>query len=180
MANYYHGEFCNGCGISQESNWPNKEFTGLVLDKINNDKNHTIKDNKVNDFQLLCKSCNNIKNPVSKPEDPDVLQMTQSEKKNMNFEKPLIEWIIAMLNDGKKVTWDFVVSEGSQLFDGSPETIERRYYKKWFKPEAISSPVALDVDENKKTIVVFRKREKSKIALDIDPHTPTPSIPEKT
>ena len=79
VAEHQGGEYCAGCGISKDSNWPNKTFTGLRIDKINNDGNHTIGDNTVKDFKLLCISCNRIKNPVQIPKDQET---TQSEATN--------------------------------------------------------------------------------------------------
>lgn len=174
VANYQYGEYCKGCGISAESNWNNKDFTGLVLDKINNDGSHTIKDNVVSDFQLLCISCNRIKNPSRKP---DESVQTQSEKTNQRAEKPLIEWALIEVKKRKSFTWASLVSEGSLEFDVSPETIERRYYKKYFAPECVKSPLALAVDKYETTVVVLRERE-SKPNLDIDTTTPTPLLRE--
>lgn len=172
VADFYHGEYCRGCGISSESNWKGREFTGLRIDKINNDGNHTIKDNDVTDFQLLCVSCNRVKNPVKKPSERE---MTSSEETNRRAEKPLMEWLMQRLRDNQKTSWKFFVSEGSYLYDISPETIERRYYKKYFV--APSAPFGLDMDERQETIIVLKKREdKPKSNLDIDPHTPTPFL----
>lgn len=180
VANKQHGEYCCGCGISHDSVGFSRHNESvpkrlLILDKINNDGNHTIKDNTVDDFQLLCYSCNKIKNPSKKPFDGE---MTQSERTNVRAEKPLIEWALIQVKERKTFTWDSLVSEGSLEFDVSPETIERRYYKKYFKPECVKSPLALAMNEREKTIVVLRARE-SKVNLDIDTRTPTPSLPKK-
>ncbi len=173
VANRQHGEYCAGCGISHDSkNFVDSEgnlrIVNLVLDKINNDGNHTIKDNVVSDFQLLCISCNRMKNPSRKPDDS---VQTQSEKTNQRAEKPLIEWALIQVKERKSFTWASLISEGSLEFDISPETIERRYYKKYFAPECIKSPLSLAVNEREQTIVVLRARE-SKSNLDIDTHTP--------
>jgi hypothetical protein len=72
-------------------------------------------------------------------------------------------------------TWRSLISEGSLEFDISPETIERRYYTKYFAPECVKSPLALAVGDNEKDIVVLRGRE-SKVNLDIDTHTPPPLL----
>jgi len=167
------GEFCKGCGISVNSNWKNKKIKMLVIDKINNNGNHSITDNTVSDFQLLCTGCNRIKNPSKKPED---LEQTQSEKTNRRAEKPLMEWVMAMLRSGKTVTWKYIVSEGSYKFDISPETIQRRYYKKYFAPECESSPFAMHTDLLGETTVYLKNMDNPKVNLDIDPITPTPLI----
>jgi len=175
IANKQHGEFCLGCGISKDSNWKNKKFTGLVLDKINNNGNHTIADNTVNDFQLLCISCNHIKNPIKDPNTD--LEMTQSEKTNKRAEKPLMEWLMSLLRSGKIIKWSWFVAEGSFKFDISPETIERRYLKKYFQSD--SSPFEFDLDTWQQTIIILKNRDNPKTQLDINPHTPTPSILKK-
>ena len=168
VADLQYGEYCKGCGISSDSKWNDRKFTGLVLDKINNDGNHTIKDNVVTDFQLLCISCNRIKNPSKKP---DESVMTKSEQTNRRAEKSLVEWAIIQVKIRKSFTWASLISEGSLEFDISPETIERRYYKKYFAPESIRSPLALAVGDHEKTIVVLRERE-AKSNLDIDTLAP--------
>ena len=47
VAEHQHGEYCNGCEISKDSNWKNHPFTELRVDKINNDWNYAIDDNNV-------------------------------------------------------------------------------------------------------------------------------------
>ena len=171
VANYQNGEYCKGCGKSYDSKSFSNKFNGLVIDKINNDHDHTIKNNKVEDFQLLCRSCNMIKNPVRKP---DESEMTTSEKTNRRAEKPLMEWLMKKLRNGEKILWSYFVAEGSYKFDISPETIERRYYKKYFLAE--SSPFALDIDQLENTYIILKMMDKPNLHLDIDPHTPTPSL----
>ena len=173
VAERQHGEYCNGCGISIESIWKNRQFSGLIVDKINNDGNHNICDNKVDDFQLLCRTCNNIKNPTGSK--PIVREMSESESTNRRAEKPLMEWLYDMISKGEQVTWNFFVAEGSFKFDISPETIDRRYYKKYF--EAPSAPFELKHDmEIGKDIIVFKAREGKHVVLDFDTHTPTISL----
>lgn len=173
VAEKQHGEYCLGCGISKDSKWKNKTFTGLRVDKINNDGNHTISDNSVNDFQLLCISCNRIKNPIHEPNTD--LEMTQSERTNKRAEKPLMEWLYSMLKEGKSIKWSWFVAEGSFKFDISPETIERRYMKKYFQSD--SSPFEFDLDHWDQTIIILKNLDNPKINLDIDTHTPTPLEP---
>lgn len=184
VAELQGGEYCKGCGISKDSigfktksqggEIVKREFTGLRLDKINNDGNHTIGDNKVSDFQLLCISCNRIKNPVSIPKE---LETTQSEATNNRAEKPLMNWLKQILDEGQTVKYTWFVAEGSFKFDISPETIERRYSKKYFQSD--SSPFTLDLNNWDETIIVLRNRDKPKINLDIKTQTPTPSKPDK-
>lgn len=138
IAEKQHGEYCVGCGISPDSNWKDRKFTGLRIDKINNDGNHTIVDNTVNDFQLMCASCNLTKNHPRRPVDNSELQMTASEKKNHAVEKPLMDWLFQRIQNGERTSFKFFVAEGSYLFDISPKTIKERYYIKYF--EAPSAP----------------------------------------
>lgn len=176
VAEAQHGEYCRGCGLSHESKGfcdrngePRKII--LVLDKINNDGNHTIKDNVISDFQILCMSCNKVKNPSKKPEE---LELTQSEKTNKRAEKPLFEWLMGLLREGKEIKWSWFVAEGSFKFDISPETIERRYYKKYFLSD--SSPFGLWDNHFDQTYVILKNMDIPKTTLDINPHTPTPSL----
>lgn len=118
-----HGEYCRGCGSTEN----------LVLDKINNDGNHNICDNEPKDFQILCKSCNGIKNPRGE-ESPRDLDMTQSEKKNQSAEKPMMDNLKMRLEKGEVIEWDQWVCDAAFEFDVQADpTIEKRYYKKYFK-----------------------------------------------
>ena len=131
IAELQHGEYCKGCGKSKDSKGFTLGFTGLRVDKINNDGNHTITDNETKDFQLLCISCNRIKNPSVQPIDESTLHLTGSERKNRSAEKPLHEWLFKKIKAGDEVTYEYFVAEGSFKFDISPYTIEGRYYKKY-------------------------------------------------
>lgn len=163
VAELQHGEYCKGCG----------KTSNLVVDKINNDGNHNITDNKVKDFQLLCRHCNLIKNPVGF--ELDNRDKTQSEYTNRRAEKPLMEWLFKLLKeDSKEISWNYFVSEGSFTFDISPETIERRYYKKYF--QAPSAPFELYNGVNDKSYIRFKIH---KTQIDIDPQTPTPLLNDK-
>ncbi len=102
------------------------------MDKINNDGNHTMADNEVIYFQLLCISCNRIKNPSKPPIDEQSLHLTNSERKNHNAEKPLMEWLFKKLQNSEDVTLKYFIAEGSFKFDISPYTIKTRYFEKYF------------------------------------------------
>lgn len=164
VANDQYGEYCRGCGISADSGSFTSKFSGLVLDKINNDGDHTIKNNTVSDFQLLCYSCNRIKNPSKKPFNGE---LTKSEQTNLRAEKPLFEWLMSMLNEGKEVKYSYFVAEGSYKFDISPETIERRYYKKYLSPDAESSPFGLFTTHLNVSYIILKYRDNPKVNLDI-------------
>lgn len=113
--------FCRGCG---KEVFKDKEPKALV-DHIDNDSSHNISKN----IQILCRSCNRIKNPSKTFQPPKVL--TQSEATNLRVEDAWREWITnkcAFAPEGIEV--DEAISSGSELFKISPETIERRYLKK--------------------------------------------------
>lgn len=168
------GEYCRGCGISKDSDWKGHPFTGLRIDKVNNDGNHTIVDNSVEDFQLLCISCNSTKNCYrNRPDDEFDLRMTASEKKNRHAEKPLMEWLFKMLLKGDEVTWKYFVSEGSFKFDISKTTINDRYYTKYF--ESSSGPFELYYDvERRCDMIRFKEAFQRKMQREFDmKETPT-------
>lgn len=140
VVNLQHGEYCKGCGFSSESkNFKDKsrnprKFTGLILDKINNDHNHNICDNESEDFQILCIVCNGIKNPRGKSKPENNLRMTYSERKNKNAEKPMMNELKTRLEAGEVIPWKQWVCDAAFDFDVSTEpTIEERYYAKYFK-----------------------------------------------
>ena len=167
VAEYQHGEYCKGCGISFDSkNFKdrhcNPRIVELRLDKINNDNNHTIKDNIISDFQLLCISCNRIKNPSKQPKD---LELTASEQTNRRAEKPLFEWLMSLLRAGNEVKYSYFVSEGSFKFDISPETIERRYFKKYLSADAVSSPFGLWSNNFDVTYIILKHMDNPNIKV---------------
>lgn len=183
VAEYQAGEYCLGCGISKDSNWKDHPFTGLRLDKINNDGNHTVTDNVVSDFQLLCISCNLIKNhPTNVRTDDLLLQETKSERKNRQAEKPLFEWLFDLIQQGKTVTWKYFVAEGSFKFDISPYSIETRYYKKYFLAPSAPFELLVSDDKLKGDMIQFKEsfllKQRDKVNLDIVSSTPTPSKPD--
>lgn len=176
VAEEQHGEYCKGCGISKDSVWNDHPFTGLRVDKINNDGNHNIVDNQVDDFQLLCISCNLIKNHPTRPVDTAELQLTQSERKNLQAEKPLMEWLFERMQNNERTTWKFFVAEGSYKFDISPKTIEERYYKKYFV--APSAPFEMYNDSDiGDSLIRFKEawmlKNKDIVNLDIGGNRPT-------
>ena len=132
--------FCACCGFSEDNahqfktkDKHSRKFTGLIVDKINNDGNHNIIDNVVEDFQHLCHSCNTWKNPRGKQK-PEKLKMTLSEKKNKNAEKPMMEDLKLRLEAGEIIEWDQWVCDAAFEYDVSVEpTIKERYYAKYFK-----------------------------------------------
>ncbi len=169
VAELQHGEYCKGCGFSKDSKWFIRNrttgklelrlFTGIRLDKINNDGNHTVTDNEAKDFQILCISCNRIKNPSIQPQDESSLHLTGSERKNRSAEKPLHEWLFRDIKAGKEITYAYFVSEGSFQFDVSPYTIETRYYKKYFKAPSAPFETWLDLTKGIDGTTMIRFKE---------------------
>lgn len=160
VAEDQHGEYCKGCGISKTSNWVGHPFTGLRVDKFNNDGNHNICDNVSTDFQLLCISCNLIKNHQQRPIDESELQLTHSERKNLQAEKPLMEWLFKKILDGDKVSWKWFVAEGSFKFDISPKTIKERYHVKYFEAESAPFELYSDPDDSIMHTSLIRFKER--------------------
>lgn len=188
VAELYGGEYCRGCGISKDSkNFVTKTSDGKIvqrevrlrLDKINNDGNHNITDNVVTDFQIMCVSCNRIKNPSKRPVDDNELQMTASERKNRHAEKPLMEWLFLKIREGHEISWKWFVAEGSYRFDVSPKTINERYFVKYFEAESAPFEIYHDIDKGLDMIKFkdsFERQLQVKPNLDIVGDTPTLSF----
>ena len=102
-----HGEFCNGCGVAPLE-WVMEPpyFINLLcrsvfitkklfVEHIDNDPSHNILDN----FQLLCRACNRIKNPVklktksSREKTPEMERRDEREDKFRNY------WVQRILAD---------------------------------------------------------------------------------
>jgi len=102
-----HGEFCNGCGV-QPLEWVMEPpyFINLLcrtvfitkklfVEHIDNDPSH----NNLDNFQLLCRACNRIKNPVklktnsTREKTPEMERRDQREDKFRNY------WIQRLLAD---------------------------------------------------------------------------------
>jgi len=126
VVNKQYGEFCNGCGVcpfpsyaiilptipvlisnlslnyfinSLKKNGGRKIVTKLYLDHIDNDQTH----NHIDNFQLLCPSCNRIKNPkkigtsIGRTRTPEMERGDKQEKEYRNYIREQIienDWIL--------------------------------------------------------------------------------------
>jgi len=121
-----HGEFCNGCGKSLLGKW---NCTILYIDHIDNNSNHTVIEN----LQLLCPSCNRIKNPKKIEVVPD-RPYTPEMAKNTKYEGPWRNWISkTVLKDGG-ILFVNAVDGGAEKFGLSPETT-RKWVRKLISDE---------------------------------------------
>ena len=96
-----------------------------IIDHIDNNPDN----NKVENHQILCRSCNRRKNP--KRHRNRVIH-TASEQTNKRAEHPWRKWVINKImasTDGFSV--DEAIYSGAELFDISPDTIDRRYLPKF-------------------------------------------------
>ncbi len=161
------GEKCNKC------NKPGNLKT-LVIDHIDNNNSN----NKLSNLQLLCRSCNNRKNPRGKGKKLSHVYIRGDEheppkipspemKKNQECEPVFREWLkINMLKRGKMSTTD-ILDAGAEKADCSQSTINR-YLRKVcsfegkyevfeedgqkyvrFKPEYEASMRKEEIDKNK-------------------------------
>lgn len=114
--------FCKGCG---KEVYQDKEPKAQV-DHIDNDSSN----NNSKNIQVLCRSCNRIKNP-SKPHEPEKV-VTQSESTNMRVEEGWRIWVSnkVLNSNGEGYPVEEAINSGAELFQCSPETIDRRYIKK--------------------------------------------------
>ena len=111
------GEYCKGCHkLATECQ--------LVVDhKDNNSKNNT-----ESNLQLLCRSCNYLKNPRNRPLDlcvSDKNSISINQEKESQFRK----FVYESLDESQVIDYDELVNSGAEYFDISPET-SKRYLKK--------------------------------------------------
>ena len=123
-----HGEFCNGCGKSLLGKW---NCTILYIDHIDNISNHTVIEN----LQLLCPSCNRIKNP-KKGENLSDRPKTPEMKRGDIQELEYRDWVRKQIIKHNWVTDDDCIDAGAEYLTNfsngktiSPVTT-RRYLKK--------------------------------------------------
>lgn len=126
IVNKQHYEGCRGCGIDLQKNKPS-EFDQRpqgIIDHIDNVSTHNILKN----LQILCRSCNKIKNPSKTYEPPKIL--TQSEATNLRVEDAWREWVMdkVLKNNGYEI--EELINSGAELFKVSPDTIRYRYMAK--------------------------------------------------
>ena len=132
--------FC--CEICIGSVFRRMEPKAIIDHRDNNPSN-----NDPENHQILCRSCNRKKNP--KRHRARSIH-TQSEKTNARAEKPWRLWVINKIMyepDGFPV--DEAIFSGAEIFNVSPETIDRRWLPK------LTSTAGLYTEDNGK---LYHKR----------------------
>ena len=79
----------------------------------------------------------------------------------------MMEWLYAMLKDGKEIEWNWFIAEGSYKFDILEKTIKGGYLTKYFK--APSAPFELYVNHEKSdgTYIRFKESWEKKNSLTL-------------
>lgn len=119
------GEFCKNCQT------PSSEKQ-LVLDHKNNDNS----DNSLENLQLLCKSCNYLKNPRKKPVDNLCVSVCEEDrpmspemKENRRMEPRFRRWVFHKVFESGKIRYEDSINAGAEFVGCSTETV-KRYLKK--------------------------------------------------
>jgi len=115
------GEFCRGCGkLTTEGQ--------LVIDHKDNDNSNNILDN----LQLLCRSCNYIKNPRQSPvdmcesESESVIDGTTTEIETNRRKEPIFrKFVYHLVNERDQVPLKEIIYSGSEEVGISPITANR-------------------------------------------------------
>lgn len=119
-----YGPYCRGCGkhVWKETDDESIKPKG-ILDHIDANPENTV----LHNLQLLCRSCNRIKNPKRYQPEP---VKTFSEKQNEKED----EWRQWILNkcafEPNGYPTEEAIDTGAELIKISPETIERRWMRK--------------------------------------------------
>ncbi len=110
------GEFCKCCGkLPTEGQ--------LVVDHRDNNPKNNVPDN----LQLLCRSCNYIKNP--RPLDLCVSLDSNVVRINKSKEPKYRKFVYDHLDESGSIDYDDAIYSGSEIIGVSPET-SKRYIRK--------------------------------------------------
>lgn len=119
------GEFCRNCKI------PTTEKQ-LEIDHINNYNS----DNRLENLQLLCRSCNYIKNPRKEPVDNLCASVCEEERplppemrENRRMEPRFRRWIFQKVLSLGNVRYEEALNAGAEYVGASTETV-KRYLRK--------------------------------------------------
>ena len=128
------GEFCRGCGkILKEI----KEEHFLIDHKDNDNGN-----NKLDNLQLLCRSCNYFKNPRTEISELDELEISSELKKGEIMENEFRKWVFGRVVLEGNLLVEEAVYAGAELIKGSPVSTQR-YVKKMKSTAGIYEVVKL-------------------------------------
>ena len=118
------GPYCRGCSKHVWKDTTDHKLKPQgIIDHINGDH----EDTRLNNLQLLCRSCNRVKNPEKFVPDPIKTQSEITNEKEQSWR----DWLLnkcAFEPDGFSI--DTAIASGAELFKVSPETIERRWLRK--------------------------------------------------
>ena len=137
------GEYCVGCGKSIKDTTEKL----LLIDHIDNNNSNNILTN----MQLLCRSCNRIKNPEKN--EHFIRPMTPEMIKNKKGEPKFRNWLFTKVSRDRFITWDEAVNAGAEYTRMSREAI-RGYLLKVTSSEGIYDCEMEDEQGNQ--IVYFR------------------------
>lgn len=116
-----YGEFCRCCG-----KLPNEGT--LVLNRIDNNNKNT----RLENLQLLCRSCVNLRNETDEHDDLCVNTQTKEEtclSINREKEPKFREFVHKTITPGHAVALRAIIYSGAEEIDASPVTV-RRYLDK--------------------------------------------------
>jgi hypothetical protein len=148
-----YGEYCRICGEQGDINT-------LVIDHINN-KNSC---NELSNLELLCKSCNSIKNPRSRSKNKILSPVCVDEwelprvktaemEKNSIVEPFFRRWLYSNLLKDGKIEYKLMIDSGAEAAHGSQEAI-KRYIRKIISPSGWAETVK---DEHGNIFVRLKK-----------------------
>ncbi len=135
------GEYCILCKIEPWILIEQGKSPILFIDHINNNNS----DNRLDNYQLLCRSCNTKKNHPSLAE-PFTRSATPEMISGKRFEGDFRRWVSGqyMENENIGLNYSYLINSGAEFVGCSPETIKRYLAKmtrqagiyEWFNSSA--------------------------------------------
>ena len=149
------------CELCVRNVYRNIEPKAIVDHRDNNPQN-----NDPENHQILCRSCNRKKNP--KRHRARSIH-TQSEKTNARAEGPWRDWVInkIMHEPGGGYPIDEAIFSGAELFNVSPDTIDRRWL-----PKLTSTAGKYTEDQGKLYHKGFESQKKANLTQPTIDHKP--------
>lgn len=114
------GEFCSMCGIVGS-------IKSLCIDHIDNNNNN----NDLDNFQLLCRSCNTKKNPrgKAKPENTSAEVETPKQSEEVRLKKEYrpkyCKWLESQIMRYERILVKQAILSGAKITGASSQTITR-------------------------------------------------------